>query len=234
MMLPSDRDRLVSVIITVYNCARYLGEAIESVRQQTYRPLELIVVDDGSDDGSGEIAQRHQPFVRYVYQPRGGIGAARNRAVGLAQGVYFAFLDADDRFPPDRLERQMAAFDQDPTLEAVFGYVQEFLSPDLDRTAKVRLRPAAERPGTNFPGAMLIRRDAFLLVGLFSTALKIGVGLDWGARVSERHLRSLLLPWVVQERRLHGENTGIRERESRAHYAQALKAALDRRRGRRL
>src|SRR3989304_2018481 len=73
----SDRGRLVSVVITVYNCARYLAEAIDSVRHQTYRPLELIVVDDGSDDGSGEIARRHQPFVRYVYTPRGGIGAAR-------------------------------------------------------------------------------------------------------------------------------------------------------------
>jgi len=231
-MVPSDRGRLVSVVITVYNCARYLAEAIDSVRHQTYRPLELIVVDDGSDDGSGKIARRHQPFVRYVYQPRGGIGAARNRAVELAQGDYFAFLDADDRFPPDRLEQQMAAFDRDPALEAVFGYVREFLSLDLDPGAMFRLRPAAERPGTNFPGAMLIRRDAFHRVGLFSTALKIGIGLDWGARASERHLRNLLLPRVVQERRLHAENTGIRERESRAHYAVALKAALDRRRTR--
>jgi len=231
-MMPSDRDRLVSVITTVYNCARYLAEAIDSVLHQSYRPLELIVVDDGSDDGSGEIAQHHQPFVRYLHQPRGGIGAARNRALELAQGDYIAFLDADDRFPPERLERQMAAFDRDPTLEAVFGHVREFLSPDLDPTARARLRPAAERPGTNFPGAMLIKRDAFNRVGLFSTALKIGVSLDWGARASERHLRSLLLPWVVQERRLHAENTGIRERESRAHYAQALKASLDRRRGR--
>ncbi len=84
----------ISVMIGVYNGAKYIGEAIESVLAQDYAPLELIVVDDGSDDGSGDVASSYSE-VRCVRQERGGNGAARNRAVELASHDFFAFLDAD-------------------------------------------------------------------------------------------------------------------------------------------
>ena len=107
--MASDGGRRVSVMIGVYNGARYLGEAIESVLAQTHRDLELIVVDDGSDDGSGEIARGYEPRLRCVRQERGGMAAARNRAIQEATGSYFAFLDADDRFPPEKLDRSRSA-----------------------------------------------------------------------------------------------------------------------------
>src|SRR5215472_14752134 len=93
----------VTVMIGVYNGARYLGEAIDSVLAQTRPVHELIVVDDGSTDGSGEIARSYGASVRCVRQERGGMAAARNRAIEDATGDFFAFLDADDRFPPEKL-----------------------------------------------------------------------------------------------------------------------------------
>lgn len=221
---------LVSVLIPVFNCARYLGDAIESVRNQTYRPIEVIVVDDGSDDGSGEVAKRYGPFVQYVYQANAGNGAARNRAVSLARGRFFAFLDADDLFSAGKLERQMAAFDTDPGLDVVFGHMREFISPDLEDASAVPLRPAVERAPGYLTSVMLVRREAFDRVGPFSTALKVGVWVDWYARMAEQGLRSLLLPDIVLQRRLHAGNNGIREQESRTQYVRVLKAALDRRR----
>ena len=223
---------LVSVVIGVYNCATYLGQAIESVLGQTYPQVELIVVDDGSDDGSGEVARRYLPSLRVVYQPRAGMGAARNRGVEIAQGGFLAFLDGDDVFRPDKLERQMGAFDRDPELEVVFGHVKEFLSPDLDESVARRLRRPAERIPGHFAAAMLIRRAAFDHVGLFATTLKVGVGLDWFARATEQGLKSLMLDGIVMERRLHLNNTGLRERDARLQYVQVVKAALDRRRKR--
>src|SRR5918992_3658533 len=92
--------QLISVMIGVYNTERYLAEAIESVFAQTYRPLELIVVDDGSTDASGEVARSYADRLHYHRQENAGNGAARNRAVELASGELFAFLDADDRFLP--------------------------------------------------------------------------------------------------------------------------------------
>ena len=206
---------LISVMMTVYNGAPYLAEAIESVLGQTYRPIEFIVVDDGSDDGSSEIATGFVPALQYVHHPRRGMGASRNRAVQLAKGRYLTYLDADDRLRPDALERQAAVLTAHPQVDVVFGHVREFVSPELDASARARLRPASERLPGRLPTTMLIRRDAFFRVGLFATDLKMGIGMDWSARAIEAGLRTFMLPDVIFERRLHGQNNGIRERERR-------------------
>lgn len=141
---------LISVMIGVYNGAAYLGEAIDSVLAQDYRPLELIVVDDGSDDGSGDVARQY-PEVRCVSQERRGAGAARNAGVELAGGDFFAFLDADDRFTPGKLARQMEALAADPALEAVFGHVREFVSPELQEEQRQLIRPRRRAPSRGPP-----------------------------------------------------------------------------------
>ncbi len=221
---------LVSIMIGVYNCAPYLGEAIDSVLAQNHEPLELIVVDDGSDDSSGDIARAYRD-VRYIYQDNAGNGAARNRAVEAAAGDYFAFLDADDRFTPGKLERQLAALEADSTLDMVFGHVREFVSPELDEETRKGIRPPAPEPMPwTAPNLMLIRRPSFERVGLFSTSLRVGVTVDWFARASEARLRYEILPEVVLERRLHTQNNGLRERDSRSQYLLVLKAAMERRR----
>jgi glycosyltransferase involved in cell wall biosynthesis len=222
---------LISVMIGVYNAALYLAEAIESVFAQTYRPLELIVVDDGSDDGSAEVAQGYGDRLTYAYQDNAGNGAARNHAVRLASGGMFAFLDADDRFAPDKLDRQWAALEADPALDMVFGHVREFVSPELTEAQRATIRAPAPGPAPwTAPNLMLIRRDAFVRVGPFAEDVRVGVTVDWYARAVEKGLRSAMPPEVVLERRLHLANNGLRERESRAQYLHVLKAALDRRR----
>jgi glycosyltransferase involved in cell wall biosynthesis len=228
--MPTGADRLVSVMIGVYNGERYLREAIESVLAQTYPPCELIVVDDGSDDGSGVIAESYGRPVRCIHQERGGMAASRNRAIREATGDFFAFLDADDRFPLDKLERQLAVFDAEPGLDVVYGHVTEFLSPDLDEEARELLREPTHDVPWPTPNLMLVRREAFFRVGPFSTELKVGIGVDWYARASELGLKSAVPSIVVLERRLHADNNGIRERQFKPQYLHVLKAALDRRR----
>jgi glycosyltransferase involved in cell wall biosynthesis len=221
---------LVSVLIAVYNGVRHLGEAIDSVLGQTYPAVELIVVDDGSDDGSGEVARRYVPSLRHAYQPHAGIGAARNHSVSLATGAFLAFLDADDRFPAQRLERQIEAFRRNPGLDMVLGHVHEFLSPELDEAARRQLRLPIERAPGYTPVSMLVRRDSFLKVGPFATGLKVGIAMDWWVRAVDLQLGTVMLEEIVLERRLHSANNGIRERDSRGQYLHVLKAALDRRR----
>jgi glycosyltransferase involved in cell wall biosynthesis len=222
---------LIIVMIGVYNGAPYLADAIESVFAQTYRPFELIVVDDGSTDGSGDVAKRYGDALIYAYQENAGNGAARNHAVRLASGELFAFLDADDRFVPDKLERQWAALEADPMLEIVFGHVREFLSPELTEEQRASVRPPAPQPSPwTAPNLMLIRRDSFQRVGPFSETVRVGVTVDWYARAMEERLRSTMLPEVLLERRLHTQNNGLRERDSRSQYLHVLKASLDRRR----
>jgi glycosyltransferase involved in cell wall biosynthesis len=229
-MTRTAKKPLVSVIINVYNGVPYLGEAIESVLAQTYEPVELVVVDDGSDDGTGELAQSYGSALRYVQQSRGGIGSARNRGIEVAQGEFLAFLDADDRFVPTKLERQMAALSADPELEMVFGHMSEFVSPELPPEVGARLRPPVLDAAWRMTNLMLIRRGSFLRVGSFSETLRVGVGVDWYARATEAGVKEYVLPEVVLERRLHAGNNGILQQESRPEYLRILKGHLDRRR----
>ncbi len=101
---------LVSIIIPAYNGEAYIAEAIDSALKQTYPHCEIIIVDDGSTDGTSEAVK---PFlknknVRYVYQKNKGLAAARNTGIAHAQGIYIAFLDSDDIFLPTKIERQVA------------------------------------------------------------------------------------------------------------------------------
>ena len=221
---------LMSVMIGVFDAAQYIGEAIESVLAQDYEPIELIVVDDGSTDGSGKVAQGFKG-VHVIRQDNSGNGAARNRAVEAATGELYAFLDADDRFTPGKLRLQKAALDADPNLDMVFGHVQEFLSPELDEQTRAGLRPPAPEPMPwTAPNLMLIRRESFHRVGPFTTAVRVGVTVDWFARAAEAGLRHAILPEVVLERRLHTQNNGLRESASRSQYLEVIRQAMERRR----
>ena len=223
---------LVSVIIPVYNYDRYLAEAVESVLSQTYQHLEVIVVDDGSTDRSGEVAKSFAGRgVRYCQQVHSGIGPTRNKGVELAQGVFIAFLDADDRWPVQKIERQLRAFESDPALEMVFGQaLQLHNGPEWEaEVSDYKVAADGMVPGM-VPGTMLIKRAAFDRVGKFLGDWKVGEFIDWYARAVELQIRSLVLPELLLWRRIHDSNQGVRERQSVSDYARVLKAKLDRKR----
>ena len=99
----------VSVIIPVYNVEPYLREALDSVVGQSYRDLEIIIVDDGSTDGSSEICDEYRcnPRVRVIHQGNRGLSNARNVGLDVSSGVYIAFLDSDDAFHPDFVRKMV-------------------------------------------------------------------------------------------------------------------------------
>ena len=226
----TDTPPLISVIVPVYNGEKHLSEAIDSILSQTYRATEIILVDDGSTDGSAQIAKRFSSAVKYCYQKNAGTGAARNRGAELAEGGFFAFLDADDVWLQDKLIIQMAAFYGNPETEVVFGYVKQFYSPELDEVTKSKLRCTDEAIPGFLPCTMLIRREAFFQVGPFETKWRLGQDISWMARARERGLREVMLPDVVYLRRLHKNNKGITHRQFGGDRVRILKASLDRRR----
>lgn len=228
-MMESQQQGLVTVVIPVYNGRSYLPEAIESALAQTYRPVEVIVIDDGSTDGSRDVALRYAS-VQVCRQDHGGLGAARNAAIARASGEFLSFLDADDIWLPDKLDLQIRALDAGPSVDMVFGHVEEFISPELDDAAKQNLRCHEGSISGMFAGTVIIRRSSFDRVGPFETAWQLGEFVDWYARAKELGLQSMVLPEVVLRRRLHKSNMGVRLRDSRTDYARILKASLDRRR----
>jgi glycosyltransferase involved in cell wall biosynthesis len=218
----------VSVVIPVHNGARYLAEAIASVHAQTTPPCELVVVDDGSTDGSGELAVSLGAVC--VRQDQAGIGAARNAGVRRARGDAIAFLDADDLWSSDKLERQVTRLGEETAVDGAFGWAQQFVSPDLPAEERAQLRcPTEPQPGIH-AGALLVRRSAFERTGGFDEAISVGDFLDWYARATDLGLTFATLEGVVLRRRLHGTNTMRKLQHERAGYVRVLKAALDRRR----
>jgi glycosyltransferase involved in cell wall biosynthesis len=220
----------VSVVIAAFDAERYLGEAIESVLGQTRAPLELIVVDDGSDDHTLEVARGFGERITCVGQPRSGVSAALNRGVEMARGDQLAFLDADDLWTQDKLALQVKALERAPQLDMVFGHVMQFRSTEL---APEELGPAPTPPNP-VPGicrgAMLIRSEAFRRAGRFATRWRLGEFLEWYARALDAGLIGSVLPDVVMHRRLHAANSGIREREGRSDFPRILRTVIDRRR----
>ena len=119
-MAENQAQELVSVIVPCYQQGHFLAEAIESVRGQTYRNHEIIVVDDGSTDATAEVAARYSQ-VRYIRQANGGASSARNHGVRESSGNYLVFLDADDRLLPPALETGVGALTARPGYAMAFG-----------------------------------------------------------------------------------------------------------------
>jgi glycosyltransferase involved in cell wall biosynthesis len=220
---------LVSTLIPVYNRERYLAAAIESLLAQAYRPLEIVVIDDGSTDGSAEIARRYAPMVRYELQPHRGIASARNGGLALAQGEYLAFLDSDDLWEEGQLAVQMEVLRSCPEVDCLFGHVTEFISEELDPDAARAIVCRSEPMPSRGPGA-IIKAEAFRRVGPFRAQGQVGEFIDWHLRADEIGLKSMMLPQVVIRRRLHASNQSREQQSSRLDYVRILKASLDRRR----
>ena len=108
----ADKQPLVSVIMPAYNAEKYIGEAIASVRAQTYENWELLILDDGSADRTAEIAQAYaqqDARIQVLRNPQNmGVARTRNRGFDLAQGEWIALLDSDDRWRAQKLEKQLA------------------------------------------------------------------------------------------------------------------------------
>ncbi|OGD29173.1 MAG: hypothetical protein A2Y56_04950 [Candidatus Aminicenantes bacterium RBG_13_63_10] len=219
----------ISVVVPVYNHGKYLAEALESVLAQTWAPWEIIVIDSSTDD-TADTARRFLPRIRYLFSDRNGLGDARNRGVEAARGDAVAHLDADDVWLPDKLAVQAEALTARRELELVGGYVESFFSPDLPEEARARIHcPAESLPGLS-ASALMVRRAVYDRVGPYETHWRLGADLNWLLRVRDAGLETFIVPQVVVRRRLHAENTGLRDREFVRERVLVLKQAMDRRR----
>ncbi len=228
---------LISCIVPVFNGERYLSEALESILQQTYRPLEIIVADDGSTDGTAAVAASYREQVTYLRQANAGPGAARNLGLSATRGEFVAFLDADDLWHPEKLARQIARFQARPELDLSVTHVQNFWIPELQAEA-ARLRD--HRFMQPLPGyttqTLLSRRSLFERIGQFNPVLSPGDDTEWFLRAAEHRAVMELLPNVLMYRRLHQTNLSIEPNtwsttsSSREALLQVVKTSLDRRR----
>lgn len=220
---------LISSIMIAYNNEKHIREAIESVLSQTYANHELIVVDDGSADLTGEIAKSFGDKVVYLYKKNGGISSARNAGVEMVAGDYVNFPDADDLCPSNRLERMYQEFKKEESLDVVFGHVKQFASQELTESQKSKLQISEEPVPGKFCGGMMIKKDSLQKVGRFNEELIVTDYFDWLCRASDLNLRTTTISDVVLMRRIHGNNFTIKSKKIyQEEYFWVIKQRLDR------
>ena len=190
----------VTAAIVTFNRASYLPEALESIFAQSFRDYEVLVVDDGSTDGTEAVLEPYRDRIRYVRQENGGRSAARNRAVEEARTPYISFLDSDDRWLPDKLARHVPVLDANKRVALVHGHV-DIVDADgrtvEDETERHHaLFSAAHRNGVTYAGyafdcrcfssALTARVEAIRDVGCYDPALLLDdydlylrLALDW-------------------------------------------------------
>ena len=134
----------VSVVIPTYNCEQFLDRTIDSALRQTYQDFEIIVVDDGSTDGTQSLVAGYGKAVRYVYQPNQGASAARNTALSQASGEFIAYLDADDLWLPEKLARQVEFLDAHPACG--FVHTEVSVIDEQDNVLHARFNLETNRP----------------------------------------------------------------------------------------
>lgn len=219
---------LVSVIIPVYNCERYLAQAIESVLAQTYQPTEVIIVDDGSTDSSSAIARSYKE-INYIYQCNQGVAAARNTGIAASQGQFIAFLDADDLWTPKKLEVQVTYLLKRPRVGYTIGRQQNFVDPESNS-----LTPAAisqlesEQLGL---ATLVARRAIFKQIGGFDASYRVASDFEWIIRAKDAGVTMTIVPEIVLHRRIHSSNMSYQIPARRANLLKMFKASIDRQRG---
>jgi glycosyltransferase involved in cell wall biosynthesis len=212
---------LVSVVMAVYNAEAFLREALDSVFAQEYRPFEVILVDDGSTDGSGAIA-RSYPGLRYVRQENAGPSAARNAAIAEARGEIVAVADSDDVLLPGKLSVQVGYLIEHPEVTLTLGR-QVWITPPPDAVPD---RVWGDLDGVPLV-SMVVRKQAVLEVGGYDPALRGPEDLDLLMRLRERGHRLAVLPEIVMRRRYHGRNL-VAGQGRNPLPASLIKAKLDR------
>ena len=198
MTVKLNRSPRVSVVIPAYNSDSFISRAIDSVLSQTYEDYEIIVVDDGSVDFTQDVVSRYCERVKYIKQENMGAGAARNRAVQGSKGEYIAFLDADDAWGPEKLEKQVAFLDDFPGYVMVYSDMSHFEDDikindsylherDYKWVASGRIFMNLLRECFIFTPTVMVRKCCFNSVGGFDVSLKTCQDVDLWIRISSKN-----------------------------------------------
>lgn len=229
----NSRKPMVSVIIPVYNCELFIAQALDSVCNQIYRPLEIIVVNDGSTDSSAdivhEIISKTDEDMKLVCQVNKGPAAARNRGLGMAKGDLITFLDADDLWHRRNLEWQLSLLTTHHGTEIVIGYSQSMRITGQEN-GKPIFQPFSVPALILSLSCAIVRRSVFDKVGGFDETQRHGDDWDWYMRAREMGITIKIHEAVVHYYRRHENNLTNSIEVGNQHTLQMLKKSLDRRR----
>jgi glycosyltransferase involved in cell wall biosynthesis len=205
----------ISVIIPAYNAARFIRETVESVLQQTLPPDEVLVIDDGSTDDTASIAESFGPSVRVIRRRNVKLAATRNFGVQEAKSEWVAFLDADDLWQSNKLQRQVEELSRNPEADLCYtGRVLLLQEKETTRLGTVvpvppadEIREALYRNTTFLPSSVMVRRSVFLAIGGHDTTFKLVEDWDTWLRLLHAGTKFAACPEPLMLYRIHSNST---------------------------
>lgn len=209
------QEPLVSVVVPVYNGERFLAAALRSILGQDYHHFELIVVDDGSTDGSAEIA-RSFDRVLYMYQKNQGVASAWNSGIAASGGEFIAFLAQDDLWTPNKLGVQVHHMINHPNLQYTIAKARCFLEPGCAIPSGFRKELLEEDRVAWIVETMLARKSLFESTGGFNSSLTTVEDVDWFVGLRDAGTPMAVIPEVLLYRRIHDDNFSYRVLEENA------------------
>lgn len=196
----------ISCIVPVYNGERFLADTLESIFAQTYRPIEVVVVNDGSTDGTVGVLAQYDGRIRVVRQDNSGQAAARNRGLEAAEGAFIAFQDADDLWAREKLELQMAWLAAHPEAQLCTCLMENFWEPELADEAEAVRDTKYAQPFTSTWQGVLARRGVFDLVGSLDESEAFADIREWLHRARTMGVVVGHIDKVLVRRRIHHAN----------------------------
>lgn len=197
---------LISCVVPVYNGERFIAAAVESILAQGYRPIEVIVVNDGSTDRTADVLVGFGEEIKVIHQENAGQAAARNRGIQAAAGPFIAFLDADDLWVPEKLARQMDWLAEHPEMQLCTCLMQNFWAPELVDEAETMRDTEHARPLVATWQGVLARREVFDSVGHMDTGAAYADVREWMHRARTLGVNVGRMDEVLVQRRIHGAN----------------------------
>lgn len=219
---------LIDVIIVVYNGEKFIKEAVESARNQTWNNLNIIIVDDGSTDTTLQILRElsaQDSRIRVIERAHAGISASLNAAVRQSTADYIAFLDSDDLWHPQKLEKQIESLDKNGT-DISFCVMEEFETFAEGTSTIFKARPGRLKGFLKL--VFLGKRSLFDTFGLFNETIKTGDFIEWFSRVRRAGNEITMLDEVLAYRRVHSHN--ITGSTSKNAFLEVLKIHMDEKR----
>lgn len=214
---------LVSVIIPVLNAERFLGDALQSVQQQTYAPLEILVVDGPSMDATARIAHSF-PRVRYLRQTGTGMWNALNEGLDAAQGEFIAMLSSDDLWAPEKLQLQVEYLSRHPETGYVRGLTRFVLVEGETPPRSFRTELFQGEHEAILLEVLLARKSLFERVGKFDESLFVISDVDWFARLANLNDPGGTIPRVLLHKRIHADNMSSAPSSGKSYQREMLTA----------
>lgn len=219
----------ISVILAVKNGERYIEQAINSVLDQTLKPIEILVIDGHSTDKTRKICSQFSE-IKYIIQNGNGIPDAYNQGINTAEGDFISFISHDDLWKPEKLEKQINHMINDSKLQFTVTMAEFFLETGFECPAGFKKELFTKEQVAFIMETLVARKSVFDLIGMYDTSYSTGEDTDWFARAIDYKVPFNIVHETLVLKRIHDKNSALLNNENTRNLLKSLRKSIKRKR----